>query len=419
MYFLYSFIQIISFFIFLIVSPTRRSHFASIRNRMGFFQIPKLTKPIWIHAVSVGEVLSVKGLIERIKQEFPDVPIVLSTVTPTGQQVVHAPSYQTDALIFFPFDLQYSVNRVLDHVDPCMIVIAETEIWPHFLRACEKRKIPVLWVNGRISDQSYPRYLWIRRLLKNTLSRYRLIGMQSALDCQRILSLGADPKKVFVIGNLKYDLSILNRSLPDELIKGIATSDPLWIAASTMPLEEKIVLDGFSQLILKHPRLKLVIAPRHPDRFNEAAFLLEKAGYAYTRRSNLSKLHDTPQVILLDSLGELASMFEFADVVFVGGSLVPHGGHNILEPAFFSKPILFGPHMENFSEMAERFLQAKAAIEVSSSQGLADAVNTILSDRAFAEMLGKNARKIMDENQGATERTIALIRKEMEDLPKG
>ncbi len=410
MYFLYSVIQIIVFFLFLILSPTRRAHFASIRNRMGFFQIPKLTKPIWIHAVSVGEVLSVKKLIERIRQEFPGVPIVLSTVTPTGQQVVKSPSYQTDALIFFPFDLRYSVNRVLAQVDPKMIVIAETEIWPHFLRACQKRKIPVLWVNGRISDKSYPRYLWIRSLLKKILSRYARIGMQSELDCQRVIALGADPKKVFVIGNLKYDMSFLNKSLSEELIKKLAISDPLLIAASTMPLEEKMILDAFSQLLVKYPQLRLLIAPRHPGRFDEVASLIEKSGYSYARRS---QLHGSPQVILLDSLGELAATFEFARVVFVGGSLVPYGGHNILEPAFFSKPILFGPYMENFSEMAKRFLQETAAIEVSSPQTLAHAVDTILSDDRLTETLGKNGKRLVDKNQGATERTLTLIREVM------
>ncbi len=358
----------------------------------------------------MGEVLSVKRLIERIRQEFPGVPIVLSTVTPTGQQVVKSPSYKTDALIFFPFDLQYSVNRVLDQVDPKMIVIAETEIWPHFLRACHRRNVPVLWVNGRISDKSYPRYLWIRRFLKNTLSRYSVIGMQSEIDCQRILSLGAEPEKVFVIGNLKYDMPFLNMSLKEELAKELAVSDPLWIAASTMPFEEKMVLDAFAQLIKKHPRLRLLIAPRHPGRFDEVAALIEKSGYSYSRRS---KLLGASQVILLDSIGELAAAFEYARVVFVGGSLVPYGGHNILEPACFAKPILFGPHMENFSEMSNRFLQTEAAIEVSSSETLANAIEMILADALLATKLGKNARKIVDENQGATERTIALIREEM------
>ncbi len=420
MYFLYSFIQIISFFLFLIVSPTRRSHFASIRNRMGFFDIPKLARPIWIHAVSVGEVLSVKKLIERVRQEFPGVPIVLSTVTPTGQQVVKSPSYQTDALIFFPFDLQYSVNRVLNQVNPKMVVIAETEIWPHFLRACKHRKIPVLWVNGRISDQSYPRYLWIRGLLKKILRSYTAIGMQSELDRKRVLALGADPNKVFIIGNLKYDISSLNRSLPEDIVKELATSDLLWIAASTMPLEEKMVLEAFSQLIVKYPRLKLLIAPRHPDRFDEVETLIAKSGYLYARRSQLQKPHGPSQIMLLDSLGELAAAFEFARVVFVGGSLVPYGGHNILEPAYFSKPILFGPHMENFSDMAERFLQEEAAISVSSPQTLVAAIDTILSNATLTDTLGKNAKRIINENQGATERTVSLIREEIkqdEPLP--
>ncbi|MEK7702422.1 MAG: 3-deoxy-D-manno-octulosonic acid transferase [Nitrospirota bacterium] len=413
MYFLYSLIQIVLFFLFLVFSSTRKSHFASIPNRVGFSPFPKMNHPIWIHAVSVGEVLSVKRLIERMKQEFPNDSIVLSTITPTGQQVVKNPSYQTDALIFFPFDIGFSVNRFLDKVDPKMIVIAETEIWPHFLRGCQRRNVPVLWVNGRISDKSYPRYLWIRGLLKNVLNCYTVIGMQTNLDRQRVIALGADPQKVLVMGNFKYDMSFSPVTLDSALSETLAASDPLWIAASTMPSEETMLLDAYRQLVERHPKLRLLIAPRHPERFNEVESFIKKSGLLYARRTNL---HGTPQVILLDSLGELSAAFAFARVVFIGGSLAPYGGHNLLEPAFFSKPILFGPHMENFLDSSARFLRAEAAIAVASLDTLVSSVDKILSDSEFSLKLGENARKIVDENQGATEKTIALIRAQIKKI---
>ncbi|MEK7286672.1 MAG: 3-deoxy-D-manno-octulosonic acid transferase [Nitrospirota bacterium] len=415
-YFFYSLIQAILFFLFLIFSRTRRSHFASIRSRMGFFIFPKMRRPIWIHAVSVGEVLSVKRLISRIRQEFPDEPIVLSTITPTGQQVVRSPDYQTDALLFFPFDIGFCVNRFLNCVNPRMIVIAETEIWPHFLRACRLRNIPVLWVNGRISDQSYPRYLWIRGLLKRVLNRYTVIGMQTDVDRQRVIALGADPKKVLVMGNFKYDMPFLPVTLDPKLSAILSASDPLWIAASTMPSEEMMILDAYRKLIVRHPSLRLLIAPRHPERFDEVLSLIKKSGFSFARRSNLQ---GACQVILLDSLGELAATFSFARVVFVGGSLVPCGGHNILEPAFFSKPILFGPHMENFLEISERFLREKAAIVVGSPEALISEMDRVLSEKALASQLGENARKIVGENQGATEKTVSLIRVQMGGAPPG
>jgi 3-deoxy-D-manno-octulosonic-acid transferase len=212
------------------------------------------------------------------------------------------------------------------------------------------------------------------------------------------------------MGNLKYDMSFRHSALPEELVKVLAAPNPLWIAASTMASEESLILTAYGRLIEKHRDLRLLIAPRHPDRFDEVESLIKKSGFLYAKRTNL---HGMPQVILLDSLGELAATFEFARVVFVGGSLVPHGGHNILEPAFFSKPILFGPHMENFLEISERFLKARAAISVNSSETIVKAIDTILSDFVFALELGENARKIVDENQGATERAIVSIREEM------
>ncbi len=405
MYFLYTLLLFFFALPLLLLSPKKR--IGSFAKRMGFFDRPNLKKPIWIHAVSVGEVLTMKYLMTHLKQELPGESLVLSTITQTGQQVAHGG--KMDTLIYFPFDFHYSVRRTLDRVDPKLVVIAETEIWPNFLHACSQRKIPVLWINGRISDKSYPRYLWIRSFLKTVLGNYTQISMQSEVDCQRVKSLGVDPKKVFSVGNLKYDIHC-GPPLPKDLIKYLSSIQPLWIAASTMPQEEAIVLDAFRQAREGIPELRLLIAPRHPERFDEVERLIEKSGFSYTRRSHL---RGDATIILLDSLGELARTFEFACVVFVGGSLVAHGGHNILEPAFFAKPILFGPHMENFREIASRFLQEEAAITVQSSSELTKKIIAILSDDRLAKELGANAKRIVDENRGATQRTVNLIREQI------
>lgn len=421
MYFLYTLIQSLLALPLLLLSPKKR--LGSFTNRLGFFDIQKLQEPIWIHAVSVGEVLSIQPLIRHLKQALPNTPIVLSTITSTGQHV--ASKSKIDALIYFPFDFNYSVRRALDQVNPKMVIITETEIWPNFLRACRRKKIPVMWINGRISDKSYPRYLVIRFFLKNILSDYSRIGMQSEIDFHRVISLGADPKKFFSVGNLKYDIHPLNKALPKNLEQYLVSAQPLWIAASTMPGEEEMVLMAYRQLQKTYPALKLLIAPRHPERFEAVARRLQKNDLPYLRRSTMdndAQRPDIAPVMLLDSLGELAATFEFASVVFVGGSLMSHGGHNILEPAFFSKPILFGPHMENFQEIANRFLQENAAVQIAetrpvqSSLEMAEKIDAILSDEIYAKNLGSNAKRIVNENRGATQKTVSLIYEEIQKL---
>jgi 3-deoxy-D-manno-octulosonic-acid transferase len=425
MYFLYNLLLFFSLPL-LLFSPRKR--LPSFLARLGFFTLGTLKKPVWVHAVSAGEVLSVKTLIAEWKARFPEEQIVLSTITATGQRVAPKGS-GIDALIYFPFDFPFAVARVLNQVDPRLVIVAETEIWPNFLLACHKRSVPVFWINGRISDKSYPRYRLIQGFLKKVFSHYAAIGMQSEADCRRVISLGADPAKVFSMGNLKYDIDLSKTVLPERLQKQLAALQPLWIAASTMPSEEGFVLESFRQLRERHPDLTLMIAPRHPERFDEVARLIQKSGFQCLRRSQMEKgaegisppsppyqggQNANAPVFLLDSLGELAATFAFADLVFVGGSLVPHGGHNILEPAFFSKPILFGPHMENFREISSRFLEAGAAIAVQSPDRLAAEAHTVLTTPSLAASLGRNAKQIVASNRGATMRVIDLVQEAVE-----
>jgi 3-deoxy-D-manno-octulosonic-acid transferase len=383
-----------------------RRYFPTLKDRLGYLSIPELKRSVWVHAVSVGEVKSVRKLSEKLRAIHPDQPIVLSTITPAGQELALSTAGLADHVFYFPLDLPGSIRRTLDRVNPELVLIAETEIWPNFLRECRRRNVRVVMVNGRISDRSFPRYRFVRRWLKRVLDDFTLLGMQTETDRERIESIGADAGKVTVFGNLKYDALDVEQTLAPELSNVLAQLRKLWIAASTMPGEEEQILDAFAAVRGNHTNLRLLIAPRHPQRFDEVERMIRSRGFFCTRRTQLDQAAD---VLLLDSVGELASTFRHADAVFVGGSLVPRGGHNILEPAAFSKPIVFGPHMENFREIRDIFLQARAAIEVRDSAELAAAVDHLLTDSKFAAELGARARQVVEQNAGATDRVLAYL----------
>jgi 3-deoxy-D-manno-octulosonic-acid transferase len=388
-----------------------RKYLPTLADRFGFLKLPQLRKSIWVHAVSVGEVKAVERLLERLRQQFPSQTIVVSTATPTGQQLARERRDIVDHTFYFPIDLPWAVRRAVNHVDPEMVIIAETEIWPNFLRACRSRGTRVVMINGRISDKSFARYHLVRRWLRRVFEDYTIIGMQSELDRSRIEAIGADPLKVTVFGNLKYDVIDVNRPVDDGLASWLANRNPWWIAASTMSGEEEPVLEAFASVRKTHPDLKMMIAPRHADRFDAVEEILKRSGLCFIRRS---RIHDSPPnggfaVLLLDSIGELAAVFQYAAVVFMGGSLVPRGGHNVLEPARHRKPIVFGPHMENFRDMARLFLEANAARRIESADQLAPAISELLDNEGLASELGRNALGIVDRNTGATERVMQVL----------
>jgi len=383
-----------------------RKYFPTLKDRLGFLEIPTLQRSVWVHAVSVGEVKSVRKLVGRLRSAYSGQPLVVSTITPAGQELAAGTRNLADHVFYFPLDLPGAIRRTLDRVNPELVLIAETEIWPNFLRECRKRGIRVVMVNGRISDRSLPRYRVIRRWLKRVLDDYTLLGMQTETDRERIESIGADGRKVEVFGNLKYDAVETQHALPPDLSAMLSSLAPLWIAASTMPGEDELILDAFSELRKRHRTLTLLIAPRHPDRFDAVERTIRERGFSCTRRTRLERGAD---VLLLDSVGELASAFRHASVVFVGGSLVPRGGHNILEPAAFSNPIVFGPHMENFREIRDLFIEAHAAIEVQNAAELATTIEHLLTDTQRAAELGARARQVVEENTGATERVLASL----------
>ena len=383
---------------------------------------------IWLHAVSVGETLAAKPLLAALRQRFPKHRLVISTTTLTGQTVARERVTEADAVCYFPFDWRFTVRRALDAVQPEIIVLMESELWPNFLIECRERKIPTIVVNGRISDRSFPRSQKLGVFIRKLYALVTKFLMQSSLDAERAIKLGATREQVSVSGNLKYDINDSSESAKlaetaRQLNEAFALDRaPLIVAGSTGEGEEQILLSAFKQLRAAEPDIRLLIAPRHPERFNAVAELLKATNQNFARRSANSAAINA-DLILLDSIGELAAIYRFASAVFVGGSLVPVGGHNILEPALFAKPIIVGPHMQNFREITAEFLRREAVIQLSATDAneqvreLCRTLAELLNDKNLAARLGANARQAIEDNRGATARTIAAIAELIEHPP--
>jgi 3-deoxy-D-manno-octulosonic-acid transferase len=390
---------------------------------------------IWIHAVSVGEVLSGVALAQKLKTAYPNRPLIISTTTQTGQALARERVKAADAVIYFPFDWAFCVRRALDAVKPALVIILETEIWPNFLREAERRKVPVIFVSGRISDKSFARYqeffgwagFYLRPFLRDALGHARAFLMQSGRDAERLRELGAPVDRVFVSGNLKYDQALPDATPMSEwLAREIERSGrrPLIVAGSVVSSEEPLALIAFGVVQGEFPNALLVLAPRKPECFQQAADFIHESRRKFLRRSELkvggngasaasgpASITPDVTVLLLDSIGELASLYQLADGAFVGGSLVESGGHNILEPAAFGKIPVFGPSMENFAEMASRFVGAKAAVQVESPEDAGVAWIELLRDPERARGMSETAKRLVDESRGATARAMEEIAK--------
>ncbi|MBI2163989.1 MAG: 3-deoxy-D-manno-octulosonic acid transferase [candidate division NC10 bacterium] len=366
--------------------------------------------PVWLHAVSVGEVMAAIPLARELAGRRPDLPLLVSTVTDTGRNVAEQrlPGKQ---FVFFPVDLGWAVEPALDRLRPRIVLLTETEIWPNFIRACGARGVPVVLINGRISPRSYPRYRRVRRLFAQVLRGIRLFCMQTPEDAGRILDLGAPAERVHVVGNLKFDLAVTGDPQDGSAVRrmlGLPPSRPVLVAGSTHRGEEAPVLEAFHAVRSAVPDITLLLAPRHPERLGEVETLLERTGVAWSRRSRLPA-SQPPPVILVDTMGELARLYAAGTVVFVGGSLVPIGGHNVLEPAAYARPVLFGPHMGNFAEMARLFLEQGAAIQVMNADGLAAEILRLLQEPRLAGRMGEAGRGIVETHRGAGRRTLDLL----------
>lgn len=380
-----------------------------LKPRAGF------GRPIWVHAVSVGEVMAAVPLIKEIKQRFPDVPLVVSTITETGNQTAHRNLKQADRIIYFPFDYPFIVRRVVRAVNPRVFIMLETEIWPNFLRELSRRSIPVLMISGRISERSFRNYKLFSFFFKRVLAQVSRLCMQTAEDAQRIIDIGAPQERVVVGGNIKFDLQVPPITLQEqERLRSDFGFDPeqqVFIAGSTHKGEEEIIIAVFSAIRRRFPQAALILAPRHPERFDEVDGLLRQSGLLYARRTVLKQKPRARElgVILLDTIGELFKTYSMGTVVFIGGSLVPVGGHNVLEPAVFGKPVIFGRHMHNFREIARMLLQKNAGIQVTGQEQFAAQALQLFENPDACGEIGRNAFGVIQENIGAVRRSVDML----------
>jgi len=396
-----------------------RKYVRSLAQRMGRLPVSfnlDGDESIWIHAVSVGEALSARALIGELRARYPGLKLFLSTTTLTGQQIARTRLQELDAVFFLPFDLPIFVNRTLRLVKPRLFVMMETEIWPNLLRACRRQGVKTILANGRISSRSYPRYRLARMFFRRVLVDVDRFCMQSEESARRIIDIGADPGRVSVTGSLKFDsleapAAAAGRGASRVLrYFRIPPSRPVFIAASTLKGEEGPVLAAFAAIRRSQANALLIIAPRKPERFSEAETLARAEGLRVIRRTELAvDAEPRADVVILDTIGELAYLFQVATVVFVGGSLVDGGGHNILEPALYGKPIVVGPHMENFAEIANTFLRSQAALQVGGPSELAEVVSRLTGDPVERARLGAAARALVEANRGAKTRTLAVV----------
>lgn len=402
---------------------TTQKYREGITERLGCIRKEVLAegisgKPlIWLHAVSVGEVLAAGRLIAELDSTFPRHRLVVSTTTRTGQALARE-RFGASRVFYCPLDLPWAVRGYLNALKPKMLVLAETEFWPNLLNGCFRREIPVVVVNARISDRSWPRYKMLRRLWTPILGRLRRVLAQSEIDADRLRALGCRAEAVSVAGNLKFDVRATQEAEVTRRLRGSGLR--FVVAGSTLDGEEAALVGGWPRLLEADPNLGMVLAPRHPERFGAVAGLLERSGIAWQKRSGWKMepsetegLIRAGQIVLLDTIGELASVYSLAAVAFVGGSVVEAGGHNPLEPAQFAVPIVMGPHYANFRTITEDLI-AHHAIRIAPKEGLAEALIELLKNPRAAEEMGERARRVFEEQAGATTRAVGAIREVLE-----
>jgi 3-deoxy-D-manno-octulosonic-acid transferase len=391
---------------------------AALRERFGF--VPAVlplaaSRPIWVHAVSVGESVACRPLLKAIKSRFPDTPLLISNMTETGRQVASG-FPEVNRALYFPFDYPFAVRRLLRAVNPSVIVIVETELWPNFLREARFAGIPVIIANGRISDRSFRGYLRAKTFFRPVLANVSRFCMQGEEDARRITAIGAPADRVTVSRNLKFDITASpvtvgrKEELRDKFsVPGAAM---VFTAGSTHDGEEGQLIAAYLDLLATEPKLFMVLVPRHPERAAAVAELLKRHGLSYRLRSELvadSQPLQPGELLLVDTVGELMQFYELSDIVFVGGSLVPKGGHNLLEPASLGVPVLFGPHMANFREIASLVKQYDAGHEVEDVHQLVTAIRQLLDDPVRRNTMGDNGIRLLSDNGGATARHMAVI----------
>ena len=414
---------------FLYQAARYKKYVGSLGQRMGYLPVSfnmDGDESIWVHAVSVGEVLTARPLISELKRRYPNLRMFLSTTTMAGQQLARRSVPDVDAVFYFPFDLGFVVKRTLNLVRPKLFIMMETEIWPNLLRECRARGIKTAVVNGRLSARSFPRYRMIRPMMRRVLEHIDKFLVQSEESARRFIDLGADPARVVVTGSLKFDSlevspTALQARARDRVLRyfRLPASRPVIVSGSTMKGEEPVVLKAFRRVRTAAPNALLVLAPRNPERFGEAEALARSEGWKVARRSDLAvDAEPRVDVVILDTIGELATIYQIATIVFVGGSLVATGGHNVLEPAVFGKPIVFGPHMENFLEIAEAFVSNGAGVQLASEEQLEEAFVELMGDPVRRARLGAAARALVEANRGANDKSITVLAQLLPQEPR-
>lgn len=381
-------------------------------ERYGFCAGKVGTGGILLHSVSVGETLAAVPLVRALRHHYPSLPITVTTMTPTGSERVSSAFGDDVHHVYLPYDLPGSMRRFLNQVDPKLVIVMETELWPNFINQLNKRNIPLVIANARLSERSAAGYHKLGNFVKKILRKITLVAAQNQEDGERFIELGLRRKQLFVTGSLKFDISVT----PELAVKAVtlrrqwAAHRPVWIATSTHEGEEEIVLAAHAQLLKQFPNLLLILAPRHPERFTVAEELTRKAGMKYVLRSANTIPANDIQVVIGDSMGELMLLYGIADLAFVGGSLVEHGGHNPLEAAAHALPILVGPYTFNFKDICSKLAQADGLITVTDSDSLCQAVTSLLSDEDYRLYYGRHAAEVLHENQGALQRLLQLLK---------
>ncbi len=393
----------------------------SLCQRIGSLPEYPLQRSIWFHAASVGEVFCSIPLVKRVRAAFPRLPIVMTTMTTTGNEMARKSLPELETVLFFPVDQSLLLRRMIKRIQPGVLLIAETELWPNLLRICGKKNIPILLFNGRISDRSFQHYLSFRFFFRECLKYVALFLVQTEKDRQRMIDIGGPPDKTKITGNMKFDQAF--SVLSQEEVTGLAQSlclkgdEKILIGGSTHPGEEEIICSLFRELKKTSPDLLLILAPRHLNRLEEVEKVLDRERLLWVKRTSFHpgqdssiRKGDRPEVILLDTMGELAKFYSLGTLIFIGGSLVPVGGHNPIEPLLYKKCVLFGPHMFNFSEISSHLVNAGGAIQVKGKDDLASRLKDLLSDERSCMEFGEKGYQFLLHHRGATERMFEEIR---------
>ena len=372
----------------------------------------RLEKSIWVHAVSVGETLAAVPLIKALLQEFPQCPLVVTNMTPTGALRVKAALQETVKQVYVPYDVPKAVGLFLKRINPQIAIVMETELWPNLFASCHERHIPVVVLNARLSQQSARGYGYVPHLTRTIFTAIHHLAAQTAMDAERFIKLGLSPEKVTVTGNLKFDLELpADLSMRSEMLRNeLGKERPIWIAASTHQGEEEIALAAHRLILKKYPSALLILVPRHPDRFAGVASLVKQQGFHVVRRSSSETCSLQTQVYLGDTMGELLLLYAAADVAFVAGSFAQVGGHNMLEPAALRKPIVTGPVLFNFVEISRMLVKAKGMIIVQNPEALAQEIERFFANQKYRDFTGGQAYQVVHANRGALQKQEEIVK---------